>query len=72
MCRALVLRVLAVYGDEEVKSEARSRFEKHLSGEKPVPADLRSAVFIFFNSKYVFINDDLSFLIGLCWRSGRC
>jgi hypothetical protein len=43
MCRALVLRVLAVYGDQEVVSEAKRRFEKHLSGEL-VPADLRSAV----------------------------
>ncbi len=44
MCRALVLRVLAVYGDQEVIDEAKRRFEKHLSGEKLIPADLRSAV----------------------------
>ena len=44
MCRALVLRVLAVYGDQDVINEAKIRFEKNQSGEKLIPADLRTAV----------------------------
>ena len=50
MCRALVLRALAVYGDQQVIDESKSRFEKHLSGEKLIPADIRSAVKIIFSS----------------------
>jgi len=44
MCRATILRTLGVNGDTETVEEAKRRFEAHLTG-KPIPADLRSAVY---------------------------
>jgi len=44
MCRATILRTLGVNGDTETVEEAKRRFEAHLAG-KPIPADLRSAVY---------------------------
>ena len=56
MCRELVLRVLAIVGDQQVIDEAKNRFEKHLSGEKLIPADIRSAVKIIYFLVFLNLN----------------
>lgn len=44
MCRATVLRNLALNGDADVIAESKKRFEAHLNGQL-IPADIRSAVY---------------------------
>jgi puromycin-sensitive aminopeptidase len=44
MCRATVLRTLAISGDADMLAEAKKKFEAHLNGQ-PIPADLRSAIY---------------------------
>lgn len=44
MCRATILKVLGLCGDDEIIQEAKNRLEKHLKGDL-IPADLRSAVY---------------------------
>lgn len=46
MCRASILSMLGLNGDEDTINEARKRFDDHLDG-KLINADLRSAVRIF-------------------------
>jgi hypothetical protein len=43
MCRASILSMLGLNGDEDTINEARKRFDDHLDG-KLINADLRSAV----------------------------
>ena len=43
MCRASILSMLGLNGDEDTINEAKKRFEDHLDG-KLIHADLRSAV----------------------------
>ncbi|XP_067928547.1 puromycin-sensitive aminopeptidase-like [Watersipora subatra] len=45
MLRALVLSMLGHSGHTDTVQEAMSRFEQHISGEKSLDADLRSAVY---------------------------
>lgn len=44
MLRELALTRLGKYGDEETVTEARKRFENHVSGKVPLPADLKGPV----------------------------
>ena len=44
LLRDLVLCRMGRYGDESVLKEARERFKLHLSGEKLLPADLKTPV----------------------------
>jgi puromycin-sensitive aminopeptidase len=44
MCRASILRTLAVNGDPDTIAEAKKKFEAHLNGQA-IPADLRSAIY---------------------------
>jgi puromycin-sensitive aminopeptidase len=44
MCRASILHMLGINGDEDTIAEAKKRFQDHLDG-KLVNADLRSAVY---------------------------
>ena len=44
MCRASILSMLGLNGDEDTIAEAKKRFEDHLDG-KLINADLRSAVY---------------------------
>ena len=46
MCRASILSMLGLNGDEDTISEAKKRFDNHLDG-KLIDADLRSAVTSF-------------------------
>ncbi len=45
MCRATVLRILALTGDEDTKAEAKKLFARHLEGDL-LPADLRAPVYV--------------------------
>ncbi|XP_059053898.1 puromycin-sensitive aminopeptidase [Achroia grisella] len=45
LLRSLVLNKMISFEDPETIKEAKSRFEKHLSGAAPLPADLRSACY---------------------------
>nr|QBI71870.1 puromycin-sensitive aminopeptidase [Plutella xylostella] len=45
LLRSLVLNKMISFEDPETIREAKARFEKHLSGECPLAADLRSAVY---------------------------
>ncbi|XP_046659626.1 LOW QUALITY PROTEIN: puromycin-sensitive aminopeptidase-like [Homalodisca vitripennis] len=45
LLRSLVLNRLATYGDQAVIAESHKRFQQHVSGESPLPADLRSVVY---------------------------
>lgn len=45
LLRGLVLGRMAWLDDENVNKEARARFDKHVSGESSLPADLRSACY---------------------------
>jgi puromycin-sensitive aminopeptidase len=45
MLRSLVLNRMSTFGDESTLKEANKRFALHVSGEQPIPADLRSAVY---------------------------
>jgi puromycin-sensitive aminopeptidase len=44
MCRATILKTLALNGDQEVIAEAKKRFDTHLQGQL-IPADLRAAIY---------------------------
>lgn len=44
MLRDLVLTKMGRNGDEATVAEAQRRFEEHVSGTKPLPADLRTPV----------------------------
>ncbi|GAB1610661.1 puromycin-sensitive aminopeptidase-like [Argonauta hians] len=46
LLRDLVLSRMGRYGDPAVLQEARKRFRDHVSGEKPLPADLKSPVYL--------------------------
>nr|APA21554.1 puromycin-sensitive aminopeptidase [Haliotis discus hannai] len=46
MLRELALTRLGKYGDEETVTEARKRFENHVSGKVPLPADLKGPVYL--------------------------
>lgn len=46
LLRDLVLCRMGRYGDESVLKEARERFKMHLSGEKLLPADLKTPVYL--------------------------
>ncbi|XP_062591652.1 puromycin-sensitive aminopeptidase-like [Saccostrea cucullata] len=46
MLRDLALTRLGKYGDEETVSEAKKRFEAHVSGKALLPADLKTPVYI--------------------------
>lgn len=46
LLRDLVLCRMGRYGDETVLKEARERFKLHLSGEKLLPADLKTPVYL--------------------------
>jgi len=45
LLRSLVLSRLASFGDQQTLDEASSRFKLHVTGEKLIPADLRSSVY---------------------------
>ncbi|CAH0398786.1 unnamed protein product [Chilo suppressalis] len=45
LLRSLVLNKMISFEDPDTIKEAKSRFEKHLSGEAPLAADLRSACY---------------------------
>ncbi|XP_059468459.1 puromycin-sensitive aminopeptidase isoform X2 [Neocloeon triangulifer] len=45
LLRSLVIGRLGWLGHEDIVNEARIRFEKHISGEQQLPADLRSPVY---------------------------
>ncbi|XP_054285541.1 puromycin-sensitive aminopeptidase-like [Macrosteles quadrilineatus] len=45
LLRSLVLNRLASYGDQAVIAESKARFARHLSGESPIPPDLRGVVY---------------------------
>ena len=45
MCRATILRTLVVNDDKETIEHAKSLFAKHVSGENPISADLRPALY---------------------------
>lgn len=45
MCRATILRALAVNGDPDTIADCKRKFEAHAAGTQPIPADLRSAVY---------------------------
>ncbi|KAM3966164.1 puromycin-sensitive aminopeptidase [Aphomia sociella] len=45
LLRSLVLNKMISFEDPETIKEAKSRFEKHISGAAPLPADLRSACY---------------------------
>lgn len=53
MCRALLIRTLALHGDKEIITEAQNRFEKHLKGDS-IHADLRSAVISYLKILFFF------------------
>ena len=53
MCRASILSMLGLNGDEDTINEARKRFDDHLDG-KLINADLRSAVRILKSLKLNF------------------
>ncbi|KAJ8317302.1 hypothetical protein KUTeg_005206 [Tegillarca granosa] len=46
MLRDLVLTKMGRNGDEATVAEAQRRFEEHVSGAKPLPADLRTPVYL--------------------------
>ena len=45
LLRSLVLGRMAAYGDKDVITEARKRFDLHVTGKTQLSADLRSAVY---------------------------
>jgi len=45
MLRSLVLNCMTKFEHEDTISEALKKFDKHITGEKPVVADLRGAVY---------------------------
>lgn len=45
MCRATILRSLAINGDPDTLAECKRKFEAHLAGTQTIVADLRSAVY---------------------------
>lgn len=45
MCRATILRMLAINGDPDTIAESKRRFDAHVDGTQPILADLRSAVY---------------------------
>lgn len=45
MCRATILRTLAINGDPDTIAESKRKFEAHVAGTQPILADLRSAVY---------------------------
>ncbi|XP_048758250.1 puromycin-sensitive aminopeptidase-like isoform X2 [Ostrea edulis] len=46
MLRDLALTRLGKCGDEDTISEAKKRFDAHVSGESPLPADLKGPVYV--------------------------
>lgn len=45
MLRSLVIGQVGRYGDVDMISESKRRFNDHVSEKDPIPADIKSAVF---------------------------
>ena len=60
MLRDLALTRLGKSGDEETVAEAKKRFEDHVTGKSPLPADLKGPVSKSHLSLF------LSFFLSIC------
>ena len=45
MLRSLVIGLLGRYGDPDMITEAKCRFDNHITEKDSIPADIRTAVF---------------------------
>ena len=60
MLRDLALTRLGKSGDEETVAEAKKRFENHVTGKSPLPADLKGPV----SDSHLSLS--LSFSLSIC------